>query len=319
MFDEIKQTLHDFRVPFDVYFHENDLYESGATDRALARLARARQHLRGGRRDLAAHREVRRRQGPGDRQVRRSRRLHLRRRGLLPRQARARLRPLHHPARRRPPRLRRPDDGAVRRVRRRARASTSRSSSARWSTCSATARSCGWASGPATSSRSLDLVEAIGVDAARYALVRNSLETNLDIDLDLWAKATSDNPVFYVQYAHARVSSILRNAADLGLEPELAPRAAHPREGGRAAPRAGRVPARGRGSRRRCASRTGWPATSRTPPRRTTASTTAAGCCRWATRSPSDLHRARLRLVEATRIVLANGLGLLGVSAPERM
>ena len=114
---------------------------------------RARQHLREGRRGLAAHREVRRRQGPRDRQVRRSRRLHLRRRGVLPRQAGARLRPLHHPARRRPPRLRRPDDGAVRGVRRRARASTSRSSSARWSTCSATARSCGWASAPATSSR----------------------------------------------------------------------------------------------------------------------------------------------------------------------
>src|SRR5205085_182158 len=65
----------------------------------------------------------------------------------------------------------------------------------------------------------LDLVEAIGVDAARYALVRNHIETNLDIDLDLWAKATSDNPVYYVQYAHARVSSILRNAADLGRDP----------------------------------------------------------------------------------------------------
>ena len=65
----------------------------------------------------------------------------------------------------------------------------------------------------------LDLVDEIGVDAARYALVRNSIETNLDIDVDLWTKATNDNPVFYVQYAHARVSSILRNAADLGLEP----------------------------------------------------------------------------------------------------
>ena len=91
----------------------------------------------------------------------------------------------------------------------------------------------------------LDLVEAIGVDAARYALVRNSLETNLDIDLDLWTKATSDNPVFYVQYAHARVSSILRNAAELGLEPGLAPRAAQRREGGRAAARPRGVPARG--------------------------------------------------------------------------
>ena len=65
-----------------------------------------------------------------------------------------------------------------------------------------------------------DLVDSIGVDAARYALVRNSLDVNLDIDVDLWARATNENPVFYVQYAHARVSSILRNAADLGLAGE---------------------------------------------------------------------------------------------------
>ena len=67
-----------------------------------------------------------------------------------------------------------------------------------------------------------DLVEAIGVDAARYALARYTTDTNIDIDLALWAKASSDNPVFYVQYAHARVSSILRNAADLGLVTGLA-------------------------------------------------------------------------------------------------
>ena len=132
----------------------------------------------------------------------------------------------------------------------------------------------------------LDLVEAIGVDAARYALVRNSLETNLDIDLDLWTKATSDNPVFYVQYAHARVSSILRNAA----RPRPRRRTSHPelltheKEGDllRALAEFPRVVQR-RG--RPCASRTGSPATSRTPPRPTTASTTAAGSCRWATRS----------------------------------
>jgi arginyl-tRNA synthetase len=64
-----------------------------------------------------------------------------------------------------------------------------------------------------------DLVEAIGVDASRYALARYSSDSTIDIDLDLWAKASSDNPVFYVQYAHARVSSILRNGADLGLAP----------------------------------------------------------------------------------------------------
>jgi arginyl-tRNA synthetase len=64
-----------------------------------------------------------------------------------------------------------------------------------------------------------DLVGAIGVDASRYALARYSSDSTIDLDLDLWAKASSDNPVFYVQYAHARVSSILRNGGDLGLDP----------------------------------------------------------------------------------------------------
>ena len=62
-----------------------------------------------------------------------------------------------------------------------------------------------------------DLVDAIGVDATRYALARYSSDSNIDLDLDLWAKQSNDNPVFYVQYAHARVSGILRNAADLGI------------------------------------------------------------------------------------------------------
>ena len=62
-----------------------------------------------------------------------------------------------------------------------------------------------------------DLVEAIGVDAARYALARASVDQQIDIDIDLWTRKTNDNPVFYVQYAHARISSVLRNAAELGL------------------------------------------------------------------------------------------------------
>ena len=78
-----------------------------------------------------------------------------------------------------------------------------------------------------------ELVEAIGADAGRYALGRFSTDSPIDLDLDLWAKRTSDNPVFYVQYAHARVSSLLRNAAELGLDkgdlhPELLD---HDREG----------------------------------------------------------------------------------------
>src|SRR3954451_8644224 len=62
-----------------------------------------------------------------------------------------------------------------------------------------------------------DLVDAIGADAARYALARTSIDQPIDLDLDLWSRKSNDNPVFYVQYAHARISSVLRNAADLGL------------------------------------------------------------------------------------------------------
>src|ERR1044071_9144362 len=62
-----------------------------------------------------------------------------------------------------------------------------------------------------------DLVDSVGVDAARYALIRSSVDATIDIDLDLWSRKTNDNPVFYVQYAHARLASLTRNAADLGL------------------------------------------------------------------------------------------------------
>ena len=67
-----------------------------------------------------------------------------------------------------------------------------------------------------------DLVEAIGVDAARYALIRSSVDTPIDIDLALWSSASAENPVYYVQYAHARLSALARNAADLGLQPDTA-------------------------------------------------------------------------------------------------
>ena len=164
----------------------------------------------------------------------------------------------------------------------------------------------------------LDLVDEIGVDAARYALVRNSLETNLDIDVDLWTKATSDNPVFYVQYAHARVSSILRNAADLGLAPESHPELlTHEKEGDllRALAEFPRVVQAAADLRE---------------PHRIARylEDTAADYHRFydncrvlpmGDEEATDLNRARLLLVDATRTVLANGLALLGVSAPERM
>ena len=63
-----------------------------------------------------------------------------------------------------------------------------------------------------------DLVEAVGVDAARYSLSRSSVDSAVDIDLDLISKRSNENPVYYVQYAHARLSSLQRNAASLGIE-----------------------------------------------------------------------------------------------------
>jgi arginyl-tRNA synthetase len=166
-----------------------------------------------------------------------------------------------------------------------------------------------------------DLVEAIGVDAARYALGRFSSDSTIDIDLDLWARQSSDNPVFYVQYAHARLASILRNAGDLGLAPagdDFDPALlSHEREGDllRALAEFPRVVAAA--------------AQLREPHRvarylEDTASSFHKfyDSCRvlpMGDEEPTDLHRARLLLVDATRIVLANGLGLLGVSAPERM
>ncbi|MEO6116331.1 MAG: arginine--tRNA ligase, partial [Pseudolysinimonas sp.] len=62
-----------------------------------------------------------------------------------------------------------------------------------------------------------DLVDVVGVDAARYALVRSSLDSPLDVDLDLLTKRTNDNPVFYVQYAHARTQAVARNADAAGV------------------------------------------------------------------------------------------------------
>jgi arginyl-tRNA synthetase len=165
-----------------------------------------------------------------------------------------------------------------------------------------------------------DLVEAIGVDAARYALARYSIDSTIDIDLDVWARRTNDNPVFYVQYAHARISSLLRNAKELGidrgedLDPSLL---AHEREN-ELLGTLGEFP-------RVVASA----AELREPHRVARYLEQLAGtyhrfydACRvlpMGDEEATDLTRARLWLVEATRIVLANGLGLLGVSAPERM
>jgi arginyl-tRNA synthetase len=164
-----------------------------------------------------------------------------------------------------------------------------------------------------------DLVEVAGVDAVRYSLCRYPADSPLTLDLDLITRQTADNPVFYVQYAHARLASILRNAAELGidrgtLEPSLL---SHPRE-------ASLLGALGEFPRVVATA-----AELREPHRvaRYLEDTAAVfhrfyDECRVlpiGDEPAGDLHRARLWLVEATRVVLANGLGLLGVDAPERM
>ena len=134
-----------------------------------------------------------------------------------------------------------------------------------------------------------DLVEAIGVDAARYSLIRSRRSTRpIDIDLALWSSASSENPVYYVQYAHARLSALARNAAELGLAAgHRAPRAAHARQRGHADPQHRRVPAGAENRCRAAGTAPGVAATSKTWPATTTGSTTPAGCCRRATKSPA--------------------------------
>ena len=164
-----------------------------------------------------------------------------------------------------------------------------------------------------------DLVDAVGVDAARYSLVRASVDTTLDLDLDLVASRTNDNPVYYVQYAHARTCSVASNAASHGVRredgfapglldavdsellgtlarfPDVAAQSATLREPHRVARYLEEV----------AAAYHAWYGKARVTPR--------------AEEEVTDLHRTRLWVNDAAGVVLANGLGLLGVSAPERM
>ena len=320
MFTEIKKTLHDFGVEFDVYFHENDLHESGAVDRAVARLT-----------DLGVMYEMDgalwlRTTDYGDDKDRvviksdgqpayisgdLAYYLNKRERGFD--RVLIMLGADHH--------------GYVSRM---------------MAMCAA------FGDTPHVNLEILigqlvnliqdgepvrmskragtivvleDLVEAVGVDAARYALTRSSTDSMIDIDLDLLRKHTNENPVYYVQYAHARTCNVTRLAGEDGVQladgfdpsllthdsesallailgdfPRTVIQAAKLREPHRV-PRyledlAGRYHK--------------WYDDCRVRPRE-------------AGEQITDLHRTRLWLNEATRVVLANGLGLLGVSAPERL
>jgi arginyl-tRNA synthetase len=164
-----------------------------------------------------------------------------------------------------------------------------------------------------------ELVEEGGVDPLRYTLCRYPVDSPLTLDIEEMTRQVSENPVYYVQYAHARLASILRNADDLGIkldefEPGLL---SHEREGDllRALAEFPRVVATA--------------AELREPHRvaRYLEDTSSAfhkfyDSCRVLPRGDEEVepvHKARLTLVGATRTVLANGLDLLGVTAPERM
>ncbi|MDD7465556.1 MAG: arginine--tRNA ligase [Actinomycetaceae bacterium] len=168
-----------------------------------------------------------------------------------------------------------------------------------------------------------DLVDAAGVDAARYSLVRAAMDTPLEIDLNLISSRTNENPVYYVQYAYARTCSVDRNAAEHGVVrsaagstfdpallnseadgellavlaryPEIVGQAAELREPHRVA----------RYLEELAGAYHGWYGKSRVTPR--------------ADEPVEPVHEARLWLNDAAGQVIANGLGLLGVSAPERM
>ncbi len=167
-----------------------------------------------------------------------------------------------------------------------------------------------------------DLIAAVGTDAARYALARASIDSAIDLDIAQLTARNATNPVFYVQYAHARLSTLQRRAVESGVDrgslqdfqpgllnaeqetellgvlsefPRVVTTAGQLREVHRVA----RYLETLAGSYHR------WYDSCRVLPQHDEPAT--------------DLNRARLWLAEATRIVLRNGLSLLGVSAPATM
>ncbi len=172
-----------------------------------------------------------------------------------------------------------------------------------------------------------DLVDEVGVDAARYSLIRYPVESPLVLDLDLLVSSTNDNPVYYVQYAHARITSVVRNAAELGLIPantsDWDPQTFDPsqltddREGALLGlladyPRVVASAAELREPHR----------IARYIEEVATSYHSFYASCRVLPQGDEPVTQrniARLWLCGATRQVIFNGLELLGVSAPERM
>ncbi len=166
-----------------------------------------------------------------------------------------------------------------------------------------------------------ELIEKVGVDAARYTLIRYPVDTPMVMDVDVLRSRTNENPVYYVQYAHARICGVLRNASDLGIafgveqiHPELL---VHERER-ELIGALGEFPRVVAGA-----------AELREPHRVARYVEELAGIyhrfyadCRvlpLGDEPASELHSARATLCKSTAQVIANSLALLGVSAPEKM
>jgi arginyl-tRNA synthetase len=161
-----------------------------------------------------------------------------------------------------------------------------------------------------------DLLNEVGVDAARWYFSSRAYTSGIDFDLELATKQSSENPVYYVQYAHARASSILRNAADTGLSPDgsrTAELLRHPAEQELLRHLLDFPDALAIAAERR---------ETHEVPRYAYELASAFSAfyrdCKVLTEDEA-LSSARLALVDATRSVLANGLALLGISAPESM
>ena len=166
-----------------------------------------------------------------------------------------------------------------------------------------------------------ELVEKVGVDAARYTLIRYPVDTPMVMDLDILKRNTNENPVYYVQYAHARIAAVLRNAAELniasGLDNFDPAQLSHDRENELL------------GSLAEFPRIVASAAELREPHRIARYLEELAGVyhgfyadCRvlpMGDEPATALHSARLNLCAATLQVLKNGLLLLGVNAPERM
>lgn len=318
MFQEIRESLHDFGVDFDVYFHENSLYESGAVDKAIERLRELGHMFE---QDGALWLRTTTFGDDRDRVVLKSDGdaayiagdlayyLDKRSRGFD--QCIYMLGADHH--------------GYVPRM---------------MAMCSAFGDEPGknleiligqmvnlvkdgepvrMSKRAGTVVTMEDLVGYVGVDAARYALTRSSINSSLDIDLEQLAKKTNDNPVFYVQYAHARTKQVEKNAASLGVDTSTFDPALlnHDSEGELLA-KLSELP-------RVIAAAAEF----REPHRVARYLEEVAGAyhrwydnCRVTPLSGGavdEVHRTRLWLNNAAGVVLRNGLALLGVSAPERM